>query len=168
VWRSWRVALLRRCYRVAWWGLQVRATVWPQRRGNGVKCALTHGGRVLLVRHTYGRREVWYLPGGGVRRGEAPLRGAAREMQEELGLRDLDLREVATFETRLERLAVRLTFARAEVADPALVHPNPVEIARAEWFALDAPPVPLGSEERYLMALLDRPSAAGEPPPDSA
>ena len=30
-------------------------------------------------------------------------------MEEELGLRDLELRELATFETRLERIAVRLT-----------------------------------------------------------
>lgn len=145
---------MRRLYRAAWWGLQVRATLWPRCRGNGVKCALTYGERVLLVRHTYGWREVWYLPGGAVRRSETPLQGAAREMEEELGLRDLDLRTVATFETRLERLAVRLTFTHAAVADPELVRPNPVEIARAEWFALDAPPVPLGSEERALLGML--------------
>lgn len=151
--RSWRVALLRLFYRAAWWGLQLGATVWP-RRGNGVKCALTHGGEVLLVRHTYGRRNVWYLPGGAVRRGEPPLRAAAREMEEELGLCELQLREVSTLEARLDRLAVRLTFAHAEVPDPARVRTNPVEIAQARWFGVEALPTPLGSEERALIGML--------------
>ncbi len=152
--QTWRVVLMRRLYRAAWWGLQLRATVLPRRRSDGVKCALTHGGEVLLVRHTYGRRDVWYLPGGGVRRGEPPLAAGAREMEEELALRDLALRVLGTFPTRLDRLAVLLTFAHVEVADPAAVRPNPVEIAEVGWFALDAPPTPLGSEERALLGML--------------
>jgi 8-oxo-dGTP pyrophosphatase MutT (NUDIX family) len=109
---------------------------------------------VLLVRHTYGRRKVWYLPGGGVHRGELPLRAAAREMEEELGLRGLQLRELATFETRLERIAVRLTCAHAEIADPTQVRIEPVEIAQVGWFARDRLPTPLGSEERELIGML--------------
>jgi 8-oxo-dGTP pyrophosphatase MutT (NUDIX family) len=148
-----RVALMRRLYRVAWWGLQLRATVWT-RRGDGVKCALTHGGEVLLVRHTYGRRDTWYLPGGAVRRGEPPLRAAAREMEEELGLRDLRLRVLHTFETHVDRLAVRLTYLHAELGVRAGVRADPVEIAQVGWFALDALPTPLGPEERALIAML--------------
>jgi ADP-ribose pyrophosphatase YjhB (NUDIX family) len=150
-----RVALLRRLYRVAWRGVQLRAMLW-RRSSGGVKCVLTHGEQVLLVRHTYGRREVWYLPGGGVHRGEPPLRAAAREMEEELGLHDLELRELATFETRLERIAVRLTCAHAELPDPALVSMDPVEIAQVGWFARAKLPTPIGSEERMLIALVDR------------
>jgi 8-oxo-dGTP pyrophosphatase MutT (NUDIX family) len=151
--RYWRVAALRQGYRVAWWGLQLRALVWPH-RGSGVKCALTHRGEVLLVRHTYGRRDTWYLPGGAMRRGEPPLRAAAREMREELGLRELELHEVGTFETRLERIAARLTYVRAELPDPARVRANPVEIAQTGWFGRDALPTPLGSEERALIGML--------------
>jgi 8-oxo-dGTP pyrophosphatase MutT (NUDIX family) len=148
-----RVALMRRLYRIAWWGLQLRATVWT-RRGTGVKCALMNGGEVLLVRHTYGRRDTWYLPGGAVRRREPPLRAGAREMEEELGLRDLKLREVGTFETRLDRVAARLTYARAELPDRARVRANAVEIAQVGWFGLDALPTPLGMEERALIGML--------------
>jgi 8-oxo-dGTP pyrophosphatase MutT (NUDIX family) len=144
---------MRRVYRVAWRGVQLRAMLW-RRSSSGVKCLLTHGEQVLLVRHTYGRRHVWYLPGGGVHRGEPPLRAAAREMEEELGLRDLDLRELATFETRLERIAVRLTCVQAEIADPAQVRIEPVEIAQVGWFARDRLPTPLGSEERALIGML--------------
>lgn len=150
---SWRVAAMRRVYRVAWRGVQLRGMLW-RRSSSGVKCVLTHRGEVLLVRHTYGRRNVWYLPGGGVHRGELPLRAAAREMEEELGLRDLELRELAMFETRLERIAVRLTCAHAEIADPSRVRIEPVEIAEAGWFARDRLPTPLGSEERALIGML--------------
>ncbi len=149
---SLRVALLRRLYRVAWRGVQLRSMLGY--RGDGVKCLLTHGGRVLMVRHTYGRRDVWYLPGGGVRRGEPPLDAAAREMEEELGLEDLRFRALATFETRLERIDVRLTCAYAEVADPIAVSPDPVEIADVGWFAPGRLPTRVGSAERALIDML--------------
>jgi 8-oxo-dGTP pyrophosphatase MutT (NUDIX family) len=144
--------MMRRLYRVAWRGVQLRSMLGH--RGNGVKCLLTHGGEVLMVRHTYGRRDVWYLPGGGVRRRELPIEAAAREIEEELGLRDLRFSVLATFHTRLERIDVRLTCAHAEVDDPARVLPDPVEIADFGWFAREHLPLRLGSEERYLIGML--------------
>jgi 8-oxo-dGTP pyrophosphatase MutT (NUDIX family) len=152
-----RVTLMRRLYHVAWFGLQLRATVLP-RRGRGVKCVLTHRGRVLLVRHTYGQRRVWYVPGGGVRRRESPLHAAAREMREELGVDDLRWRELTTRDMRLDRVSVRLTCLQAELPDPDRVRPNPVEIAEVRWVARDELPVPHGGEVQLLVAL-----AAGAP-----
>jgi 8-oxo-dGTP pyrophosphatase MutT (NUDIX family) len=42
-------------------------------------------GRLLLVRHTYHRRDQWMVPGGGRARGEDLLATARREMAEETG-----------------------------------------------------------------------------------
>ncbi len=148
-----RVALLRRLYRLAWLALQLRSTVIP-RRGRGVKCVLTNERRVLLVRHTYGQRAIWYIPGGGVRRRETPLRAAEREMREELGIGDLRWRELATREMRLDRMSVRLTCLHAELVEPERVRIDPVEIAEARWFAQDELPLPHGEEVQPLLDLL--------------
>lgn len=52
----------------------------------GVRAVAVDGeGRVMLVRHTY--LEGWWLPGGGVDRGEATGDAAARELFEETGLK---------------------------------------------------------------------------------
>ena len=63
--------LVRRVgYRFAYAGLRVYWFVLRP-RSTGIKCVLTDGDRVLLVRHTYGPR-AWELPGGSLKR-EAPF-----------------------------------------------------------------------------------------------
>src|SRR4051794_41709999 len=65
----------------AWWLVRRPTT-------RGAKLLLHDGGgRVLMVRHTYGKRDEWELPGGSLGRREAPQDGAAREAHEELGVR---------------------------------------------------------------------------------
>lgn len=61
-----------------WWRLRR-----PDHEGALVAVWTGHE-RLLVVRQSY--RPEWTLPGGGVRKGEAPNVAAARELAEELGL----------------------------------------------------------------------------------
>jgi 8-oxo-dGTP pyrophosphatase MutT (NUDIX family) len=53
-------------------------------RSSVIVVIFDHAGRVLLVRHSYGRSR-WTVPGGGIDKGEDPAGAAAREVREELG-----------------------------------------------------------------------------------
>ncbi|MBS1250960.1 MAG: RNA pyrophosphohydrolase [Chloroflexi bacterium] len=62
----------------------------------GVRVILIREGTVLLVKHTY--QNKWFLPGGGVKKGETVEAAARREAKEEVGatLGDLSLFGVYT------------------------------------------------------------------------
>ena len=89
------VPVRRVAYRVAHRLLRVYWRVArPQTRG--VKCVVRDGDAVVFVRHAYGDRRLWELPGGGIKRGEEPRDAAAREAREELGLDLADWRSLGT------------------------------------------------------------------------
>ncbi len=131
-----RVALLRLGYRLA---SRILALVWvlARVRRAGVKCVITDGGRLLLVRHSYGSR-AWDLPGGAGRHGESASEIARREMAEELGFEIRDWRDLGTLRSVRGRHHVRVL--TAEVSAPPL-RPDPVELQTAAWFDRDRLPL---------------------------
>lgn len=145
---STRDRLLVVGYRIAYLGLVVARTLAPH-RARGVKCLLTRGDELLLVRHTYGPR-VWHVPGGGVRRGESPLAAATREMHEELGLEGLEWRELPTQALRIRRGTILLHRLTADVGARQL-HPRAAEIARAQWFSVRQLPKSMGTEDLSVL-----------------
>lgn len=93
-------------YRVArlWWRITRPVTL-------GVRVvALDAEGKVVLVRHTYGP-QLWFLPGGGVKRGESFRQAAGRELDEEVGVR------VAPGDLEV----LRVDFSRAEYKNDHIV-----------------------------------------------
>jgi 8-oxo-dGTP pyrophosphatase MutT (NUDIX family) len=118
-----------------------------------VKCIVREGDAVLFVRHAYGDRRSWELPGGGIKRGEDPRDGAAREAREELGLDLADWRALGTVEARGrgKRTTIQCFEARPPDRDLTL---DAGEIEEAQWFDIDAPPARLGIDARIVLAWL--------------
>jgi 8-oxo-dGTP pyrophosphatase MutT (NUDIX family) len=144
------LALRRLGYRTAYRVLQM---FWFVARPHkeGVKCLATHQGQVLLVRHTYGRR-AWDVPGGAIKRGEAPAAAAAREMSEELGLDGVVWRSAGELHLRLERRRDTIHLFTTELASPE-VRLDLGELAMSGWFDRDALPVDLAP---HVEAILGR------------
>lgn len=143
--RAWRLG-----YRVAhrllrgWWFLRRPHT-------QGVKCLLFDGERVLFVRHAYGDRTAWELPGGGLHRGEDPAVAARREMREELGV-DLDRWAPAgCTETSGLHKTVTLHLFRAPVHGER-IELGLAELEEARWADPAAPPMPLGRDAAAVLA----------------
>ena len=143
------VTLRRQAYRVAH---RLLRAWWFVRRPplHGVKCVLTDGDRVLLVRHTYGHPN-WDLPGGTPRRGEPPIAAATREMQEELGLQVGDWHSLGELVRVSYGCEDTLHCFQAELSAPQL-SVNHAEITAARWFDQSRLPVDLGGHVRPVLA----------------
>jgi 8-oxo-dGTP pyrophosphatase MutT (NUDIX family) len=144
------LGLRRLGYRLAHAALRA---YWFVRRPHveGVKCVLTSGEQVLLVRHTYGNRS-WDLPGGSTKRNEPPLNTARREMHEELGIDVEHWRSLGqVFGSDYHRHDEMHCF-QAELAQPELTFDRG-EIAAAGWFHRDRLPARLSP---HVLEILER------------
>jgi 8-oxo-dGTP pyrophosphatase MutT (NUDIX family) len=131
--RAW---VLSRFYRVAY---HLARVYWfvarPKKRG--VKCAITRAEEILLVRHTYGDRRSWDLPGGSIKRGEDPL---------------------GDFFARYEHRDDTMYCFHAAVEDANPV-PDRVEIAEARWFPTAALPAHTGRFVRRILSMSEAAAA---------
>ena len=105
----------------------------------GVKVMLFDAdGRLLLVRNSYGKTQQHLLPGGGVKRREAPLAAAAREVREEAGVEAAELTLFGIYVSDLEGRRDTIHLFTARTRDKA--EADGVEGAEARFFPLDALP----------------------------
>ncbi|MCP3735469.1 NUDIX domain-containing protein [Sphingomonas sp. RP10(2022)] len=127
--------------------LRRRAMALVGWRTRGVKVMAFDGdGAVLLVRHRYGRSDLWMLPGGGIARREAPAAAAVREIGEETGCVLRDAAAIGTFVAWAEGRRDTVHLFRGTIADVPRV--DGVELAEARFFALDALPEALSPATR--------------------
>jgi len=102
-------------------------------------------GKVLFVRHNYGRKN-WEIPGGNCEVGESAHDGALREAREELGVDAKIQRLVGVYwepRWRPDMGMHHFVFA-AELAGALPARsPDPREIAEWGWFDLEKPPRPI-------------------------
>ena len=147
------VPIRRLIYRV---GYQVLQIAWSLTRPTlrGVKCVLSDGDRVLLVRHTYGRR-WWDLPGGALQRGEPPGGAAHREMAEELGLTDVEWTAAGELDVTSRRRTDHLHCFVAEAAAP-IIRMDRGELQEIRWFRRDQLPENRSPQVDALLMLTRR------------
>ncbi|RWX78662.1 NUDIX domain-containing protein [Neorhizobium lilium] len=105
----------------------------------GVRAAcFDNSGRIFLVRHTY--VPGWYMPGGGMERGETALEALAKELREEGNL--VASSEPELFHVYYNRNASprdHVLFYRVTVEQTAPRSPDR-EIAESGFFSLDSLP----------------------------
>jgi ADP-ribose pyrophosphatase YjhB (NUDIX family) len=143
------IPLRRLAYRCAYAVLWVYRSV-AKPALHGVKCVLVDADRILLVRHTYGSNE-WDFPGGGLKRNEAPLTAARREMKEELGVDIEDWVAIGDVLSRFQRTKSTMYCFRADLNHPQLTIDRG-ELSAARWFALDELPPNLAGHVAPILA----------------
>ena len=109
-------------------------------------------GHVALVRHTYGDRRLWELPGGWVRGDEDPGVAARREVREEMGI-DVGVRPLGTVDGDWHFKHEHLSFFAADWPGGRGTY-DPVEIAEIAWFDPARPPARLGGGTRAVLSTL--------------
>ena len=122
-------------------GHPLRKLYWriAKPEGHGVKImAFDEGGRLLLVRHSYGRSDLWMLPGGAIDKGEEAADAAVRELKEETALDALNLRFFAHYHNALEGKRDHVALYSCQVTGSPRIDEQ--EIIEARFFALDALP----------------------------
>jgi GrpB-like predicted nucleotidyltransferase (UPF0157 family)/ADP-ribose pyrophosphatase YjhB (NUDIX family) len=135
-------------------------TEWPKAPQVGVGCIVVRAGRLLLVRNHAG---YWSTPGGHLDFGETPAECAARETEEETGVRISDAEFVAITNDVLEEGGKHYVtiWMRGEPDDAEAVIGDTDEIAELGWYDPAALPSPL---HLYFQSLLSARSLPPRPP----
>lgn len=150
--------LRRRTYPALFWLLRL---YWRLVRPTtlGCRCLVLRGDSVLLVRHTYD--SGWHLPGGGVKRGEAFIEAARREVREETDLEVDGLRLLQLYHSQAEGKSDHVALFAAE-SPSGLPRPASLEIAEVCFAPLAALPddTSLATRRRIAEYLGDAPTAS--------
>ncbi len=145
----------RLAYRLSrvWWFVARPSVV-------GVKFALRDGDRVLLVRHAYGDRRLWEVPGGHARAGEAPASAVRREAAEELGLDLEGWREVGVLTAATDHKRETVHCFVAERPPRGALRLAFAELEEARWADPEAPPGALGEVSARTLMLVRKSAAS--------
>ncbi|HRZ30500.1 MAG TPA: NUDIX domain-containing protein, partial [Candidatus Paceibacterota bacterium] len=92
--------------------------------------SINSDGQVLLIKNRYDK--YWYLPGGGVKRGEALLDCANREMREEVGVEVGKPKVLGVYSNFREHKSDHIILLGVDIGDQRIV--KGLEIDRFAFF----------------------------------
>ena len=98
----------------------------------GVSCIILHKDKVLLVKHTYGKK-LWSTVGGGIKTNESPKQAILREVKEEIGLKLKTVKKVGVihYEKEYKKDTIHIFLTNSTTTKIKIDY---AEIAEANWF----------------------------------
>jgi len=118
------------------WGIYLTV---PRHRIGVAVVALDGEGRVFMLRHVFHPIAPWGLPGGWLKRNEAPEVGALRELREETGLTAV-IGPPISISHNTSPANTNIAY-QAELQDGNMTLSS--EILEARWFSIGELPSPL-------------------------
>lgn len=107
-------------------------------------------GEVLLIRHSYGRSDLYMLPGGGIGRGKDAETAAIRELAEEVHCAAENVKFVAKYFDDSKGAKNTVTVFTATTHDKPQIDGK--EIVEARFFPADALPPKTSRSTRHRIA----------------
>jgi 8-oxo-dGTP diphosphatase len=112
---------------------------WALRKLGAAALVLDLEGRVLLVRHTYGRLN-WEIPGGASEPGESAILTALRELREEAGVEAIAESLAGIYYDAADDAHHFVFRCRLDGGEPA---PASAEVSECRYWPPDALPRPI-------------------------
>ncbi len=107
-------------------------------RGVRAYTFIESGGKVLIVKNWLSRGE-WSLPGGGIKAGENPRKGAVREIFEETGIifQPNELEELTYGELKYVINSKRYVLYSARLKEQPKINKQKYELLDARWVEIN-------------------------------
>lgn len=120
---------------------------------HGVACLIECDGQILLIRHRYGKKNIWTVPGGSKKQYEKAKRAAVREIWNLMGIDIRDAAEVNTILTDHDHPDDIVHCFIVHVPDMSFDEDKDL-ILEAKWFDLDDIPPKLTLVAKVLIQKL--------------
>lgn len=120
---------------------------------HGIACLAECEGKILLIRHRYGKKNIWSVPGGSKKQYEKAKRAAVREIWNLMGMDIREASEVNTILTDHDHPDDVVHCFIVHVPDMDM-DPDPDLIAEAKWFDLEHVPPKLTLVAKALIQKL--------------